>query len=36
MDQSNLVENVVKFNSRSRSKQEILIKMHMLFMKVEN
>ena len=36
MDQSNLVENVVKFNSRSRSKQEILMKMHMLFMKVEN
>ena len=36
MDQSNLVENVAKFNSRSRSRQEILMKMHMLFMKVES
>ena len=44
MDQRNLLENMVKFNNKSRPKskedhdkeKEILMKVHMLFMKFEN
>ena len=41
--QSNLLENMVKFDNKSRSrlkehkkKKEVLMKVHMLFTKVEN
>ena len=42
MDQSNLLENTVKFNNKSRPRlkedkeKKILLKVHMLFMMVEN
>ena len=43
MDQNNLLKNIVKLNNKSRprlkkdkGKKEILMKMYMLFMKVEN
>ena len=42
-DQSNLLKNIVEFNKKSRprtkeygDKKEILMKVHMLFMKDEN
>ena len=42
-DQSNLLKNIVEFNNKSRpknieveDKKEILLKVHMLFMKVKN
>ena len=42
-DQSNLLKNIVEFKNKSRPKnkegkdeKEILMKVHMLFMKVEN
>ena len=42
-NQSNLLKNIVEFNNKSRpknkeveDKKEILIKVHMLFMKVKN
>ena len=42
MDQSNLLENIVKFNNKSRprlkedKKKKVLLKVHMLSMMVEN
>ena len=43
MDQSNLLKNISEFNNKSRprikegkDKKEILMKVHMLFMKVKN
>ena len=43
MNQSYLLQNIVEFNNKSRprtaegkDKKEILVKVHMLFMKVEN
>ena len=42
-DQSNLLQNIVEFNNKSRptttegkNKKEIVMKVHMLFMKVED
>ena len=42
-DQSNLLKNIVEFNNKSRPKKkegkykkEILLKVHMVFMKVKN
>ena len=40
-DQSNLLKNILEFNNKStkkkgKDKKEILMKVHMLFMKVEN
>ena len=43
MNQSNLLKNIVKINNKTspgtrecKDKKQILVKVHMLFMKVEN